>query len=416
LLKQRLYKSISVFVWLFCFLMTAEAQEAVRMSLASAEAAAARRKAGATLGYYNLGVGPTAWRFGASLGVEYSDNVSLGAANEEGDVVFRPQINTEMLWPITDKNALNLNVGVGYSAYVNHPEFNRVYITPGSELSFDLYVGDFWINLHDRFSISENSYQDPTVTGTANYSRLENALGAATTWDLNKVVARGGYDHVNYTALSGNSGQPDGESELLSASVGYAFMPATLAGIEAGGGFLSYSGSNVIFTTAKQWNAGVFWETQVSQYIHVRGSVGYTGYEPENSQTTNVVGDFNGLYAQVELQHRVNQFVDYTLSGGRTISFAFYGGAVDLIYARLAANWRVMRKVGLGTTFNYEHGSEGTFSAETFDRYGGSIGLSRTITKKATASLGYQIYWRTSDVAGRDYLNNVVSLNVSYTF
>src|SRR4029077_17433808 len=102
---------------------------------------------------------------------------------------------------------------VGYSAYIIHPELSRFYITPGSELSFDIYSGDFWINFHDRFSISENSYQDPTVTGNGDYSQLQNALGVAATWDLNKVLVRGGYDHVNYQTISGGAGQPNGQSE-----------------------------------------------------------------------------------------------------------------------------------------------------------------------------------------------------------
>ncbi len=386
------------------------------MSLASADAAAARRRAASTIGYYNLKIGPTAWRFGASLAVEYNDNVLLRENDQQGDFIFRPQINTQMLWPITDQNAINLTLGGGYSFYVQHSELDRFYITPGSELSFDLYVGDFWINVHDRFSISEDSYQDPTVTGTGNYSRLENALGLAATWDLNKVIIRGGYDHVDYIGLTGNQGQPDGRSELVSASAGYAIKPGMLGGIELGGGLLHYSGTNTSFSNAKQWNAGIFFDTQVSDYIHFRGSLGYTDYAPEDARTTNSFSDFTGVYALMEIQHRVNEYVDYTLTGGRNISFAFYGGSVDLIYARLAANWKIMRKISLGTGLDYEHGTQGTFSGETFDRYGGSLNLSRSITSKSSAGLNYQIYWRTSDIEGRDYLNNIVSLNFMYTF
>lgn len=386
------------------------------MSLASADAAAARRKAASTIGYYNLKIGPTAWRFGASLGVEYNDNVLLRESDQEGDVIFRPQLNTQMLWPITDQNAINLNLGAGYSIYVQHSELNRLYITPGSELSFDLYAGDFWINVHDRFSINEDSYQDPTVTGTGGYSRLENVLGLAATWDLNKVILRGGFDHIDYVGLTSNEGQPDGQSELLYLTAGYAIKPGMLGGIELGGGLLNYSGTNASFSNAKQWNAGVFFDTQVSEYIHFRGSVGYTDYIPEDSRTTNSFHDFTGVYAQLEIQHRLNEYVDYALSGGRTISFAFYGGTVDLIYARLIANWKVIRKIGLATSLDYEHGTQGTFSGETFDRYGGSINLSRPITAKSSAGLGYQIYWRTSDLPGRDYLNNIVSLTFNYAF
>src|SRR3989442_1569805 len=54
------------FVALLLAVATAgRAQDALRMSMASAQAAEGRRKAATTIGYYNLHVGPTAWRFGA---------------------------------------------------------------------------------------------------------------------------------------------------------------------------------------------------------------------------------------------------------------------------------------------------------------------------------------------------------------
>jgi len=403
-------QGIAAVLWLLASALAAHPQEARRMSLASADAAEARRRAAATMGYYNLKIGPTAWRFGTGLGLEYNDNVLLTEQNQLDDFILHPQLNAQMLWPITDKNAINLTLGAGYSAYVLHPELDRIYLAPGSELSFDLYAGDFWINLHDRFSITENSYQDPTVTGVGNYSRLENALGIAATWELNKLVFRSGYDHVNYIALSGNNGQPDGESELLSCSAGYALKPQMITGIELGGGLIHYTGTNAFFIDAKQWNVGVFFQTPISEYLRFRGSAGYTDYAPEKSP------DSTGVYAQIDIQHRVNQFVDYSLTGGRSISFAFYGGSVDLAYARLLANWKIMRKVSIGTSVNYDHGSQIGIGGETFDRYGAGITLSRNLTSKLSATLGDQFYWRTSNIPTREYANNIISLNFNYTF
>jgi hypothetical protein len=397
-------------------LSTIQAQETIRMSLASAQAAEARRQAAATIGYYNLKVGPVGLRFASSLGVEFNDNVRLVEEDPQSDFIFRPEINAQMLWPLTDKNTLNLNVGAGYSAYVRSTDLDRFYLTPGTELAFDLYVGDFWINLHDRVSITENSYQDPTVTGSGNYSQLQNALGATATWDLNKVVARAGFDHVNYVALSGATGQPNGQSELAWASVGYTLKPGTIAGVELGGALLSYQGTNVLYPNAKQWNAGLFLDTPVSEYIHLRVSGGYTDYAPEGGQATTDTTDFTGFYGQLDLQHRVNEFLDYTLSAGRSITFAYYGGSVDLIYARLMGNWKLIRKVGLGTSLQYEHGQELTTPGEIFDRYGATLSLSRSLTTKLSSGLAYEFYWRNSDMPGRSYTLNVVSLNLSYRF
>jgi hypothetical protein len=406
--------SVAMMLCLFALATTVHGQEAVRMSMASADAAEARRKAASTPGFYNLKLGPTAWRFGASLQTEFNDNVNLSEKRAEDDVVFRPQAHTQIFWPITDKNSLNLKVGGGYSAYVDHSDLNRAFITPGSELSFDTYVGDFWINLHDRFSITENAYDDPTVTGTGDYARLENAVGVATLWDLNKAIVRVGYDHVDYVTVSGGNRAPDGQSEVFSASVGYAIKPQMLAGVEAGGSLLQYSG-NTSVKSADQWNTGVFFETPVSEYIHFRASAGYTEYTPDGS---GILGgrDFTGVYAQLALKHEVNQYVEYSLSGGRNLNFAFFGGTVDLYYARLRANWKLIEKVTIGTALDFEHGKQVGFGTEKFDRYSAGINFGRPITAHLSANLGYRFYLRESDLKGRDYTVNVVNLSLNYAF
>ena len=392
------------------------------MSIASAEAAEARRQAASTVGYYNLQLGPTAWNFGTGLGVDYNSNVNNTESNPEGDFIFRPQVNTRMHWPVSEVNSLNLALGAGYSAYVNTPRNDRAFITPDSELSFDLYAGDFWINLHDRFSITEDTYQDPTVANTGSYSQLQNAVGVATTWDLNKSVVKVGYDHVNYEALnSGNSqnagGQPSGYSEVFSTSAGYALKPGMLLGLELGGSLLTYTTTttNTPYNNANQWNVGAFYDTPVSQYIHFTGHAGYSVYSPEANGTTGV-SEFTGMYGQVDITHRLNQYVSYSLSGGRTISLAYAGGTIDRYFARWQANWQIVRKVTLGTSFSFENGTQLYSGGETYNQYGPGISLNRAITTKLSSGLGVQSYWRDSNEPGRNYTVYIVSLNMNYTF
>jgi outer membrane protein assembly factor BamA len=64
----------------------------------------------------------------------------------------------------------------------------------------------------------------------------------------------------------------------------------------------------------------------------------------------------------------------------------------------------------------YEHGSYLYAGAETYNQYGPGISLSRPITAKLISSLGYQCYLRDSDLQGRNYTVNVVSLSLNYAF
>jgi len=89
---------------------------------------------------------------------------------------------------------------------------------------------------------------------------------------------------------------------------------------------------------------------------------------------------------------------------------------VDLYYAQVHANWNLLRKINLSTSFEFEHGSELSFYSEVFDRYGPAVSLGRPITAKLYASAGYQFYWRGSDVAGRDYTVNLLTGRMEYRF
>jgi hypothetical protein len=348
--------------------------------------------------------------------MEYNDNVNYTPDNTVSDVVFRPEVTLAVLWPITDKNTLSLHGGGGYAAYVENPGLSRFYLTPGTELSFDLYVGDFWINFHDRLTVTEDAYQDPTLVGVGNYSRLENALGISALWDLNKVILQVGYDHANYGSITSHSPQPDGESDLFTGSAGYTIQPGMLVGAEVGGGFVHYTGPNAVFSDAVQWNAGGFYDTQVSPYFHCRANVGYTVYEPQNGTGLPQGGQFSGFYADIAITHRVNQFLNYTLDGGRSINYTFYGGTVDLYHAALSMNWKLLRKTAINTTFVFEHGTQLLPFSEVFDRFGPSLTFTRPLTRKLNMSLGDQFYWRSSDLPGRDYLVNILSFWVRYTF
>jgi hypothetical protein len=204
---------------------------------------------------------------------------------------------------------------------------------------------------------------------------------------------------------------------VIYASAGAAVTDNSIAGIDLGVGVMNYQEAEWNVSDGTQWNAGAFYEAPITEYMAFRGVAGYTDYEPDSlGATNNVVEDFSGFYGQLALRHRVNQYLEYTLSGGRSVTFAFYGGTVDLWSARWQATWKLLREVNLTTGMDYEHGTELYQGGEEFDRVGLNLGVGRQITEKLGANLGYQVYWRESDLPGRDYSVHTVSLNLRYAF
>src|SRR5882757_926023 len=104
---------------------TTQGQEALRQSLAGESAAKAQKDAAASTGYYNLLLGDTSLRFSSGLGAQYNDNIHLQNHGAQGDFIFTPNLNTQVHRPLTENNSLDVSLGVGYSAYVNHSDLDQ---------------------------------------------------------------------------------------------------------------------------------------------------------------------------------------------------------------------------------------------------------------------------------------------------
>lgn len=423
--KLRKPKFLRAFVTLlvFCILRSSFcfSQEPPRASLAGPQTAAARRAEALTLDRPSFKLGPATWSLGAGLGLQASDNIQLQSTDPVSDFAFHPEIHTRMLCPVSDKNVLNVVFRTGYSAYVVHPELNRFYIGPESKLHFEIYAGDFRIDLHDRCSLLENNYEDPTVVGSGDYTRLENTVGTGMLWDLNKALFSLSYDHINYISYCGDSATtaafPDAQSDVLFSSAGYWLKPGLLAGLEFGGTLFQYAASrSPHLFDALQWTIGPFVDVRLSEYLACRAGAGYSAYTPQGVGASPTAEDNYGLYANIALTHQLNKFVNYTLSGGKSITFALYGGTVDLSYARLRTNWLLVRKCGIAISLAYEHGTDVVAGGESFNRFGPALSLERSLTESLTASLEYQFYQRDSNLPDHRYTTNIVMARLIYEF
>lgn len=392
------------------------------MSLAGDQAAESQRQATSSIGYYNLLWGPVAWRFSSGMESDYNDNVNLQSQHQEGDFIFRPNLNTQMHWPVTQKNSLDVSLGAGYSLYATHSELNQFYLNPGTGLSFNIYAGDCAINLHDRISITENSYQNPTAGNNGNYAQLENAAGTSLVWDLNKVVTQLGYDHLNDISLGSSQQVPDATSDNWFLNAGVRLHPEITAGVEGGVGLDSYGQSQSAppQPDATQWNAGVFCKAQISEYISGRLDAGYTVYSPANTSAFTNLSSSANMYFQLSISHQVNKFLNYSLSAGRSTESSLFGQPYDYYFVRLQPSWNIFKNYQLSTPLFWENGTQlyvqGSALAENYNQYGAAINIGRAITQKLSGSLGYQFVREISAQSSLNYTVNIVSLSFTYQF
>lgn len=408
--------------------MGLHAQEALRISMAGDLAAAARKQAANSIGYYNLLWGPVSLRASANVSTEYTDN-SGNSSRADGDLITRPSINTALHWPVTTHNSLDVSVGAGYSFYAKHSEWDQFFLTPNSGISLDVYIGDWVFNVHDRASLTENTYENPTTTNGMNSSYLQNNVGVSGMWDLNKALLNIGYDHADYMSLNNatTSGQPDSASENFFINAGLRPREEILIGVEGGLGFVKYDQGGAtnsfrgLATDAMQLNGGVFCSLQLSEHFSARLDGGYTVYSPDKTATgTNAISDSTGLYFQMSLSHQVNAHVSYSLSAGHSVDYAYNGQPYDRYFVRLNPNWNFIYRWNFGTSISWEHGTQvaagATSGALSYEQYNLGFNLDHQITQKLTAGMNYRWVMETANQANLNSTQNIVGLSLAYQF
>jgi hypothetical protein len=412
-----LFRTASAILFVLLFLAPAvRGQEAVRPSLAGEAAAEARRQSIEQIPY-NLLFGPVRFRFSVTTGIEYNDNINLAETNKQDDIIFRPQINIDAIWPVTPLNTLRFDLGLGYSFYLNHSNANTngVIISPGSQLAFDIYVQDFRINLHDRFSLQQDPVAQLELSNVVDYGRFENSAGISVLWDLNKAVLTFGYDHYTYVSTTDAFSYLDRNAEELTFSAYFALTSTTGAGLETSAVYNYYD--EPVLNNSITYSVGPFVETQITNYLKLRASVGYQFINFDSGGSIGDTSDGSDYYANLLISHRINAAVSQTIALGHESQLGVNSNFIALNYVRHTATWSIINRVLLATELFYEDGDDsGGLFSEHIQRYGGAVTVGYQLTPHVTLGLRYQYTQKQSDQPLRDYKQNRISFDGTYSF
>lgn len=390
------------------------AQDAWRES-AAAQRATLAQKESLKNDDYNIKAGPLLIKLNASLGTEFNDNVTLADVNPTSDFAILPQFNVGMFWPLSQNNTLSFNFGLGYLKYFKLSQFDQLLIAPSSAVAFDFRIGDVAINLHNRIAQTQNPTTDPTVSGTGDFSAIENTIGLRVDWEVGKMFLSAGYDHYTYLSTStAFSNTLDRCSELFNLRAGVTVNEGLRTGIELGGGLTSYDVK--IHNDNRYYSAGVFGEAQITQFISARASGGFVHYDFDATGTIPSPGASDGYYADLTVDHQITQVMNHGISVGRETRAGSSTDLYTLNYVRYRNNWNFMRDTVLKTTVFFQCSGAAIPGGESFNHYGGGLSVSYLLTKHLTGTLGYQLVVKDSNLPLRDYLQNRVSLDLLYSF
>ena len=428
------------------------AQELMRESLGDPNAA---ENVGSTVASndrtdYNLRIGPVRFLADVSAGIEYIDNINYSDRDRISDEVFRIALNIRASYDLSKLNTISLNLGVGFVRYLEHPDATSgdIFITPGSQVAFDVYVADTYrINFHDSFAILQDPVDNAALSGVTDFGRFVNTAGVTVVGDYNTVVATVGYDHTNYVALNDTYDYLDRNAESVLGSVSLKVAPRTFVGVEATGAYTDYDDSHLIQQNdSVGGTVGGFVDATLNPYLRVvaRAGYAYTSFDSggtfssgrlANGQLVSLVGqdgineggvvgtrltdrdELSDLYWSLSVSNRINAYLTNSLSAGREYDFGLTSNYITVNYVRYNISWRALSNLTVGADAFYENDQEsGGLFDEGLQRYGGDLTLTYQFNLHLSATGHYYGIVKDSDVSGRDYYQNRVGLDVDYRF
>jgi hypothetical protein len=394
----------------------ATAQEALRGAVNTDTALAARPRASSFTPGSGLTWGPVRFSVGASLSVEYDDNIRSSATAPLDDVIVRPRLDFGVLWPVTERSSLSASFGVGYAHYFDNDQFDYFEITPTSALAYSISYKDVVLTVYDRVSYTGDVLDQPELSGVARYPRLENTVGLRVAWSVEDWLFEGGYAHFNYWAFDEAYEYLDRASEQFLARASYSVADRTRVGIESTVSLTAYD--LPVRNDYQTFSAGPFVEWAVVDSLSVSARGGYVIHTFDQTGLTLSPGDRSTYYAGLSLRHALTEFISHTLSAVRDASSGIGSQYIERFGLSYGIGWQMTDVWDVSLGAGYDRGEEKSQlgTGETYDRVSWRVGVGCRVTERVRAALYYRGFTRFSNFATREYDRNVVGASVSYRF
>lgn len=407
-----------IFFFIFFFSTSASAQETLRSSAAGEGAAGGLNKNQGFDQRYNMKVGPVLMNVGGGINFAYNDNINLAETGKKSDFIITPNVSLSNHWPLTSINSADLNLGLGYSKYLNNSSADSSFlnVSPGSNLTFVVFMGDFKFTFSDAFYFQQDPVDEIGLANVTTFGRISNTASANVDWDLNDVVLSLGYSHTNFMTTSAAFDYADSTTDTVTQRTSFTVTPTVTAGLSNSLSFTNYEQD--FLNNSWTLMSGPFATVQLSPYLSMSGTAGVQLLGASSGgQVGDTTGDVTSWYGSLSFTHRINNNMDQTLSFSHTNPTGLNSNFVGLSSVQHSFSWQFIRNVTFGTSEFIEYGQDsGGTLAEDVWRYGGNVSLGYNLTQKLSLSLTYTYTRRDSNAFMRDYTQNVIMLGTNYAF
>ncbi len=404
----------------------AGAQEALRTALESEAAALLRNMPPLPPPGDVIRWGPATFDVSVSYALDATDNSTFEETDRQKDLIQRPMVNLGVLLQISPRSRLDFRTGVGYEDYIDNTSEDRLFITPGSELAFDVRAGKGVVTVFDRFEYTQDVAEQGAIAGEGSVPRFENRVGLRSIWQFDNWVYQAGFAHLNVLVLGASSDEGSDFRHLERADeqffgrVGYLFDEVPLhAGIEATAALADYVVDTQRDPDAVSLGPFMTWTAADALKITMRGGVVYVYFNKTDGLDAT---DYTTYYAGLNLDHRLTSRFTYGFALTHDIRAGFNEGTdyIETSRAEFDGTWLMTRFWRWSWLLFAEDAKEVALSnlgqTEKYRRFGISAGPTYQVSDHLSTFAHYAFTLRDSDIEGRSYRENRATIGVTFRF
>jgi hypothetical protein len=386
-----------------------------RQSLAGQDAATAAQVSNPSEQPYNLSLGPVTIRAEAGLSTAYNDNINVAYTGRQGDFIVTPSMTVHALWQATEVNALTLDLGIGYQWYTIHSGDSSINISPNSQTQFNIYVGDFKINLHDQFSFSQNPVIVGQLSNVNQFPVFDNVVGMRVDWDLGDIILSLGYDHTNQWVFDSAFSYLDYQEDSISPRLTVNVSSTIQAGLDTSFSQMRYEQG--VQNNSISMLAGPFVQAKINEDLAVDAHAGVDLADYATGGSNGDSSNITGFYGNAGINHRINDVLSEGLTAGQEFLPGVTSNYTKRIYANYNLSWQATNNFTVNPNLWWENldDSQAT-NRQTANRFGADLTLSYNINERVTTSLSYQYVIKNANPSSDGYSQDVVNLSFTYKF
>jgi hypothetical protein len=376
---------------------------------------------------YNIAVGALRFNAQAGVGFEFNDNIRLDPNESKvSDFIFRPSLEIDARWPLTEMNTLRFSIGLSYAKYFRYSEFDSrgVLFAPNSILAFTFMVGQVQITLRDRFSYQEDPYDSPVFSNIATYRRFENTAGVQADWNVNQQVkVTAGYEHYNLWTRDSTFDSLDRAIDTIFLRPAYAITPSVTVGVNSSVSWVDYDKSGPDNPKdARNYLVGGFVDFGLTEYTRFNVEAGWQKFDFSDNSSHIAAGgivdssDADTYYVKAAIKNRLTDAFSQRLSFTKTAEVGYQSNFYDLYRVAYDADWSAMKDLTVSPSLFYEHYETSGSIQEKADRFGAGLGLRYVLTPSVTLGVDYRFVLKESNFPDSDYEQNLVFVSLYYKF